>query len=196
MDRLKKQIEFIIEIDKVKNIYRRTDLFNQKDRRENDAEHSWHISMMALILAEYSNDKAIDMLKVLKMLLIHDLVEIYAGDYFVYTEKIEEKLEKEKEGAQKIFGILPEDQKEEYLKIWHEFEEAETPEAKFATVLDRLQPILQNHINSGGTWTEYNVTAEKIINRTQNMKEGSETLWNYVEEIIKENIEKGILKEK
>jgi putative hydrolase of HD superfamily len=196
MDRLKKQIEFIIEIDKVKNIYRRTDLFNQKDRRENDAEHSWHISMMALILAEYSNDKAIDMLKVLKMLLIHDLVEIYAGDYFVYTEKIEEKLEKEKEGAQKIFGILPEDQKEEYLKIWHEIEEAETPEAKFATVLDRLQPILQNHINSGGTWTEYNVTAEKIINRTQNMKEGSETLWNYVEEIIKENIEKGILKEK
>jgi len=196
MDRLKKQIEFIIEIDKVKDIYRRTALFNQKDRRENDAEHSWHISMMALILAEYSNDKAIDMLKVLKMLLIHDLVEIYAGDYFVYTEKIEEKLEKEKEGAQKIFGILPEDQKEEYLKIWHEFEEAETPEAKFATVLDRLQPILQNHINSGGTWTEYNVTAEKIINRTQNMKEGSETLWNYVEEIIKENIEKGILKEK
>ena len=196
MDRLKKQIEFIIEIDKVKDIYRRTSLFNQKDRRENDAEHSWHISMMALILAEYSNDKAIDMLKVLKMLLIHDLVEIYAGDYFVYTEKIEEKLEKEKEGAQKIFGLLPEDQKEEYIKIWHEFEEAETPEAKFATVLDRLQPILQNHINSGGTWTEYNITAEKIINRTQNMKEGSETLWNYVEEIIKENIEKGILKEK
>lgn len=194
MSRLKKQIEFIVEIDKIKDIFRRTSLFHQPDRKENDAEHSWHISVMALILQEYSNDKNIDMLKVIKMLLMHDIVEIHAGDYFIYSEDKEEKFKKEQEGAEILFGLLPEDQKNEYIELWNEYEKNETPEAKYATVLDRLEPILQNHINEGGSWEEYNVTADQIFNSCNVIKEGSEELWNYVVDIINENIEKGIIK--
>ncbi|BDU50423.1 HD domain-containing protein [Haliovirga abyssi] len=192
-NRLKKQIEFIREIDKIKEIYRHTSLFG-KDRKENDAEHSWHICVMAIVLSEYSNEKNMDMLKILKMLLIHDLIEIYSGDYIVYTEKEVEKEKKEKEGAEKIFSILPEDQSKEFKDIWVEFEERKTIEAKFARVLDRLEPILQNYYNKGDSWVKYNISAEKIIEKNRIIKDGSEEIWKYVEGMINEYLEKGIIK--
>ena len=139
-ERLKQQIDFIIEIDKVKSIIRKTKLFDGT-RYENDAEHSWHICMMAIILQEYSNEK-VDLSKVLKMLLIHDLVEIDAGDYLVYTDKNIEKNEKEQKAAERIFSILPDEQKDELIFLWKEFELKETTEAKFAFALDRLEPVM------------------------------------------------------
>lgn len=194
MEKLEEQLKFIIEIDKIKEIYRHTSLFNKKGRKENDAEHSWHICMMALTLKEYSNDINIDILKVIKMLLIHDLVEIYSGDFIIYTEKEQEKLEKEKIGAEKIFSILPNEQKKEYLELWQEFEEKITSESKFASALDRFEPILQNHTNEGETWVEYSINYDKIISKNKIIKEGSEILWKYIENIIEENIEKGYIK--
>lgn len=192
MERLKKQLDFIIEIDKIKNIYRHTSLFDG-NRKENDAEHSWHISLMALIFSEYANEANINMLKVLKMLLIHDLVEIHAGDYIVYTEKVEEKAAKELEGAKKVFGLLPDDQEKEFMDLWLEFEKRESKESKFASVFDRFEPILQNYINGGGTWTEFDIKSSQIIDKNSIIKDGSETIWNYVENILNEFLEKNII---
>jgi len=192
MDRLKKQLEFIVEIDKIKEIYRHTSLFG-KERKENDAEHSWHICMMAMVLSEYANETKVDMLKVFKMLLIHDLVEIYAGDYIVYTEKVMEKKKKEIEGAEKIFSLLPVEQKEEFMIIWKEFEERKTKESKFANVVDRFEPILQNYKNNGEAWVKNNISAAKILEKNQIIQEGSETIWEYVKNIIDEFVQKEII---
>lgn len=190
IDRLLKQIEFIKEIDKVKLIQRKTKLFNS-DRHENDGEHSWHLAMMTLILAEYSNQK-IDILKVLKMVLIHDIVEIDAGDTFLYdTQKDHSNTDEERIAAQRIFGILPEDQTQAFIDIWTEFENGETNEAKFAKAMDRFEPILQNVSNNGGTWKEFNVTYERAYEKIKSINNGSDTIWDYTEKIVNESRDQG-----
>ncbi|WP_025663873.1 HD domain-containing protein [Aquimarina megaterium] len=183
MERLLKQIEFIKEIDKIKYIQRQTKLFNS-DRRENDAEHSWHLAMMALILGEHSN-APIDILKVLKMVLIHDIVEIDTGDIFIYdTVKNHTNTEEELKSAKRIFGILPEEQSKELIEIWLEFEEGKTNEAKFAKTLDRFEPTLQNDSNNGGTWRDFDVEYEKVYEKTKTINKGSNSLWEYSELLV------------
>jgi len=193
LNQLLKQIEFIKEIDKLKYIQRKTKLFNS-NRNENDAEHSWHLAMMVLILAEHSN-ASIDILKVLKMVLIHDIVEIDAGDTFLYdTTKNHVNTEEELIAAHRIFGILPESQAQEFISIWQEFEEGKSNEAKFAKTMDRLEPILQNMSNNGGTWAEFNVSYDTVIEKTKGIVKGSTTIWEYTENQLHEAVDKGILK--
>jgi len=190
---LLKQVAFIKEIDKLKYIQRKTRLFNS-DRPENDAEHSWHLAMMTLVLAEHS-DKPIDVLKVVKMVLIHDLVEIDAGDTFIYdTTKNHTNTDEELLAAKRIFGLLPAAQAEEFIAIWQEFEDGLTDEAKFARAMDRFEPLLQNTSNNGGTWTEFNVPYQNVYDKKKAIKDGSAMIWNYAENLINESVEKGILK--
>lgn len=192
-DNLLKQISFIKEIDKLKYIQRKTKLFNS-DRNENDAEHSWHLAMMAIVLAEHS-DRPVDILKVVKMVLIHDIVEIDAGDTFIYdTVKNHTNTDEELEAAKRIFGLLPSEQAKEYIDIWKEFEDGLTDEAKFARSMDRLEPLLQNTSNNGGTWAEFNVDYQKVYDKKKAIKNGSATIWNYAENLLNESVEKGILK--
>ncbi|MDL2142954.1 HD domain-containing protein [Flavobacterium tructae] len=187
------QIAFIKEIDKVKYIQRKTKLFHS-DRNENDAEHSWHLALMAIVLAEHS-DAPIDVLKVVKMVLIHDIVEIDAGDTFIYdSQKNHSNTDEERLAANRIFGLLPKKQAEELIAIWEEFEAGETNEAKFARSMDRLEPLLQNTSNNGGTWKEFGVNYDKVYDKKSVIKEGSKTLWSYAEGLINESVEKGILK--
>ncbi|MBK0383694.1 HD domain-containing protein [Pedobacter sp. SD-b] len=188
-----KQVAFIKEIDKLKYIVRKTKLFNS-DRNENDAEHSWHLAMMSIVLASHS-DKPIDVLKVLKMVLIHDIVEIDAGDTFIYdTTKSHTNTEEELIAAKRIFGLLPASQAEEFIEIWKEFEDGITNEAKFARSMDRLEPLLQNTSNNGGTWAEFNVPYQKVYDKKKVIKNGSSVIWAYAENLINESVEKGILK--
>jgi len=192
-DNLLKQVAFIKEIDKLKYIQRKTRLFNS-DRHENDAEHSWHLAMMALVLAEHA-DKPIDVLKVVKMVLIHDIVEIDAGDVFIYdTVKNHCNTDEERLAAERIFGLLPEEQAKEYIAIWEEFEEGITDDAKFAKAMDRFEPLLQNTSNNGGTWVEFDVKYDKVYNKKKVIQEGSASIWEYAERLINESVEKGILK--
>lgn len=175
---LLQQIQFIKEIDKLKYIQRKTKLFDS-DRFENDAEHSWHLAIMTLVLAEHSNTE-IDILKVLKMVLIHDIVEIDSGDVFIFDITKEHKNTKEElKAAKRIFGILPENQAQELINLWLEFEEGITNEAQFAKAMDRFEPILQNTSNKGGTWREFMVPKEKVIDKTKSISRGSETIWDY-----------------
>ena len=188
-----KQIEFIKEIDKLKYIQRRTRLFNS-DRNENDAEHSWHLAMMAIILSQHSNTP-IDVLKVVKMVLIHDIVEIDAGDTFIYdTAKNHVNTADERLAAERIFGLLPKEQADDLIAIWEEFEAGETDEAKFAKSMDRLEPLLQNVSNNGGTWKEYDVDYKKVYEKKQVIKNGSVSIWDYAEKLIDESVTNGILK--
>lgn len=192
-ERLKKQMDFISEIDRLKNIYRQTYVLGE-DRKENDAEHSWHIAVLAFILSEYS-EKTVDVLKTIKMLLIHDIVEIDAGDTYYYdNEGYKTKADREKKAAERIFGILPDDQRDEMLSLWNEFETNETPESKFANVLDHIQPLTLNYRNQGRAWQEHDVNKNQVIERNQYMQEGSQTLWNYVNEIVNEAQKNGWLK--
>ncbi|MEJ5091193.1 HD domain-containing protein [Sphingobacterium faecium] len=190
---LQQQIDFIKEIDKVKYIQRKTKLFNS-DRNENDAEHSWHLAMMAIILAEHSNEP-IDILKVVKMVLIHDIVEIDAGDTFIYdTQKNHTNTDEERLAAKRIFGLLPQKQAEGLIEIWEEFEAGLTHEAKFARAMDRLEPLLQNTSNNGGTWNEFNINYSKVYDKKKIIDEGSKTIWDFAEKLLDESVEKGILK--
>ncbi|MDF2987149.1 MAG: metal dependent phosphohydrolase [Eubacterium sp.] len=144
IQRFNRQIEFIAEIDKVKQILRNTILMDAS-RRENDAEHTWHMAMGAMILSEYANEKSLDMLKVFEMILLHDIVEIDAGDTFAYANvNLQEKAEKEKRAAERIFGLLPADLADKLIKTWDEYEAADTPEAQFAQAMDSFMPILHN----------------------------------------------------
>ncbi len=190
---LLQQVAFIKEIDKLKYIQRRTKLFNS-DRHENDAEHSWHLAMMTLVLAEHANEP-IDVLKVVKMVLIHDIVEIDAGDTFIYdTTKNHTNTEEESQAAQRIFGLLPESQAQEFIAVWEEFEEGITPEAKFARAMDRFEPLLQNTSNKGGTWQEFDVEYQIVYNKKKAIENGASSIWKYAEELLNESVEKGILR--
>lgn len=193
-ERLRKQLEFALEIDKEKNILRQTHLSGH-GRRENDAEHAWHMAIMAYILREYANEK-VDIAKVMLMCLIHDIVEIDAGDTYAYDEE-NLKTQKAREDAAKerIFSILPEDQKEELVALFDEFEAYETAESKFAHSLDNLQPLMLNNSNDGGDWVEHGVRAEQIYGRQRKTKIESEKLFEVTDQIIKEHIRRGTIKE-
>lgn len=193
-ERFKKQLDFIIEVDKIKSILRNTILMDSS-RKENDADHSWHMAISALVLKEYSRDIDIDICKVLKMALIHDIVEIDAGDVFAYGNvDWEEKVLKEKRAAERIFGLLPEEQKAEFLSIWNEYEEAKTSEAKFAQALDSYMPILHNYMTQGLQWQRLDVTKEKVLSKNRRIERGSKQLWEHIVSIMNDAVEKGYLK--
>lgn len=189
-ERLKKQIRFIVEIDKVKNIFRQTYLADQ-NRKENDAEHSWHIALMAVLLQEYTTEK-VDTLKVMTMVLLHDLVEIDAGDTYAYdSEGAKSKREREVKAAERIFGLLPADQGEMFMELWEEFESYETAEAKFAHVLDNFQPLLLNAASDGRSWSEHSVKKSQIYKRNEHIPESTPEIWEIMQEIVEEHIQKG-----
>lgn len=190
MERLKHQMEFILEADKLKKITRQS-YITDGSRKENDTEHSWHLALMCLLLSEYSNED-IDVLKVMSMVLIHDIVEIDAGDTYAYDDEANgTKRERELRAAERIFGILPEDQEYRFMELWEEFEEGNTKEAKFAAALDRIQPMLLNHTTGGRAWREHGVRKEQILKRNERTCEGSEKLWDFCRKIIDENVAKG-----
>jgi putative hydrolases of HD superfamily len=190
---LLRQIDFIIEIDKLKYIQRKTKLFNS-NRNKNDAEHSWHLAMMAIVLSQHS-DFQIDILKVLKMVLIHDIVEIDSGDIFIYdTTKNHSNTEEERIAAKRIFGLLPKEQAEEFMLIWEEFEVGNTNEAKFAKAMDKFEPLLQNVSNNGGAWTEFGIDYSKVYEKSVSIEEASKSIWEYTEELINDSVNKGILR--
>ena len=192
-ERLQKQLDFILEIDKEKNIFRQTHLSGH-GRNENDAEHAWHMAIMAYLLQEYSNEK-IDVARVMLMSLIHDVVEIDAGDTYAYdAEGLKTQKAREEAAKERLYSMLPEDQKADLTAIFDEFEERKTPEAKFARALDNLQPLLLNNSNDGGDWRNHDVTAEKVYERQSRTREGSEKLFEVTDTILKENIAKGNLK--
>lgn len=186
--RLIQQLAFIHEIDKVKTIIRKTKNLSN-GRHENDAEHSWHIAMMTMVLAEHANHP-IDVLKVLKMQLIHDLVEIDAGDVIVYNKSAENE-EAERLAAERIFGMLPDDQKEELLELWLEFEERKTPEARFAAALDRMEPVLQNIFRECETWNEHAISHSRVVGINTKIGEGSQTLWEYIKKELDRCLDEG-----
>lgn len=194
-EKLEKQIEFIVEMDKLKNISRRNYLSDGK-RRENSAEHSWHLAVMAMVLQEYSNEKNLDIGRVVRMLLVHDVVEIHAGDTFLYDDEArEKKADAEEAAAVKIFGMLPEEQGREFKKLWEEFEVRKTPEAKFCASIDRLAPILLNYESKGKLWKEAGLVKSQVQKYNEPMAEGSEELWEFAKKLIKKAVEKGYLKD-
>ncbi|MBQ7534830.1 MAG: HD domain-containing protein [Stomatobaculum sp.] len=191
-ERLKQQLSFALEIDKEKNIFRQTHLSGY-GRNENDAEHAWHMAIMAYLLREYANEE-VDIAKVMLMCLIHDIVEIDAGDTYAYDEEgLKTQKAREEAAKERIFSLLPEDQKAELTAIFDEFEEYQTAEAKFAHSLDNLQPLLLNNSNEGGDWKEHGVTAATIYTRHSKTRLGSEKLYEVTDRIIQENIRKGNL---
>ena len=193
-DRLRKQLDFLLEIDKEKEIYRQTHILGGS-RRENDAEHAWHMAIMAFVLQEYANEP-VDVLRVMKMVLMHDLVEIYAGDTYAYDETGKEsQRERELAAADKIFGMLPEDQEQGFRAIWEEFEEKKSPEAKFARMLDNYQPLSLNNANQGGDWRAHNVARSQVEKRNEISKEGSQLMGQVIADIIEENVRKGNLRD-
>lgn len=191
MDRLDKQFSFIREIDKEKFITRQT-YRSDGESKENDAEHAWHMAVMTILLSEYANEP-IDVLKTIKMLLIHDVVEIDAGDTYAYDEQAKQtQAERELKAAERIFSLLPDDQGKELFGLWREFEEGETPEARFAHTMDNVQPTMLNSATGGKAWQEHKVRLEQILKRNENTAGGSEKLWQYsYENFIKPHVEKG-----
>ena len=189
--RLRKQFDFIEEIDKEKLIGRQT-YISDGIRKENDAEHAWHMAIMTVLLSEYANE-TIDVLKTMTMLLIHDIVEIDAGDTYAYDEEGKKtQRQREEAAAERIFGLLPDDQKEKFMSIWEEFEEGVTPEAKFARTMDHIQPLMLNAKTDGKSWVEHGVALSSILRRNENTKEGSKELWEYAKNnFIRPNVEKG-----
>lgn len=192
-ERMKKQLDFALEIDKLKNIFRQTHIRDYK-RAENDAEHSWHMAVMAYILKEYANKK-IDIAKVMLMCLIHDIVEIDAGDTYAYdSEAAKTQCEREKAAKERIFSILPEEQCKELSKLFDEFEECQTAEAKFAHAMDNIQPLILNDANNGEDWKRHEVSSEQVYKRQAKTKLGSDKVFEVADEIIKRNIKKENLK--
>ncbi len=188
--RLEQQLRFILEIDNLKRVLRRSRLIADQ-RFENSAEHSWHIAVMALLLAETSNEP-VDLLHTVKMLLIHDIVEIDAGDTFAYGEQ-SAKAASEEAAATRIFGLLPDDQRDEMLALWREFEARATPEARFANAMDRLMPVLHNLNTNGGSWHDHNVTHDQVIKRVSPIGDGSSELWEVVRAQLDEAVQSGLL---
>jgi putative hydrolase of HD superfamily len=190
-NKLEKQLSFIIEIDKVKNIFRKSKLFDG-NRFENDAEHSWTICIMALLLKEYA-DFPVDIEKVISMLLIHDIVEIDAGDVLLYSKNKDEVSIKENMAAERIFGLLDKEQKNYFINLWKEFEEGETNEAKFACVFDRIEPLIQNYLTEGYTWKKHGIKYDMIIEKILFIKETSDEIWKFMLKLFEKAIEKGYL---
>lgn len=190
--RLHKQIQFIVEVDKVKNIFRQTYLADA-NRKENDAEHSWHLALMAVLLKDYMEED-VDLIKVMTMVLIHDLVEIDAGDTYAYDESgAATKREREEKAADRIFSLLPEDQEKEFRDLWEEFESYETAEAKYAHLLDNFQPLLLNDASGGKSWEEHGVHKSQVYKRNERIPETSEMIWEQMKEIVQKHIEQGHL---
>lgn len=192
-ERIDRQFEFSRELDKEKFIKRQTYL-SDGEHKENDAEHAWHMAVMALILSEYSNEK-IDLLKTISMILIHDVVEIDAGDTYAYDEEGKKtQEEREKKAADRLFGILPKEQGEYFKKLWYEFEERKTPEAKFARAMDCIQPLMLNDATDGKSWREHGVHLSQVLERNSGTHTGSEELWEYVyKNLIQKNVKNGNL---
>lgn len=210
-ERLKKQLEFLLTLDKLKNVYRQTyilcddlpqgskefdDNFKEKKplpRRENDAEHSFSLAIAAAVLAEYSNEP-VDIAKVMKIVLVHDAVEIYAGDTYCYDDEgAKTKEAREKAAAEKIFGTLPEEQAAEYRALWDEFERNDTPEARFSNAMDRIQPLLLNYSREGYSWKEHGVNSSQVRKRFDKVKDGSAELGQMVDDLLDKAIENGFL---
>lgn len=193
IDRLAQQVEFIVEVDRLKEVFRQT-VLTQSRRRENDAEHSWHLCLCVLVLAEHANHPGLDILRVLKMVILHDLVEIDAGDTFAYdTARMADQHEREARAADRIFGLLPSDQGKEFRALWDEFEEKSTPEAKFAAAVDRFQPMLLNVRTEGHAWKNHGVTHPRVVARNQHIAEGSRAIWTYAAEMISQAVRDGHL---
>ena len=191
-ERLKKQLDFVLEIDKEKNILRQTHLTDYR-RQENDAEHAWHMAIMIYLLKEYANEE-FDVAKAMMMALIHDIVEIDAGDTYAYdTKNLATQEEREEKAANRIFGMLPDEQKKEMLDLFYEFEEGKTPEAKFAKTMDNFQPILLNDSNNGKDWRVHQIKKSQVVNRQKSSQLGSKDIWEYTSELIERNVKKGNL---
>ncbi|MBQ1383102.1 MAG: HD domain-containing protein [Solobacterium sp.] len=192
-ERLKRQLAFALEIDKEKNVFRQTHLSGQ-GRNENDAEHAWHMAVMAYLLKEYANEE-IDIAKTMIMCLIHDIVEIDAGDTYAYDPEAKKtQKEREQRAKERLFGMLPEDQREELTALFEEFEELQSPEARFVRAMDNLQPLLLNNSNNGGDWKAHGVSAEQVYARQRQTKAGSEILYEVTDDILQEHVRKGNLK--
>ncbi len=192
-ERLKQQLDFALEIDKEKNIFRQTHLSGH-GRNENDAEHAWHMAIMAYILREYANEP-VDIARVMLMCLIHDIVEIDAGDTYAYdAEGLKTQKARENAAKERIFSLLPDEQKQELMQLFDEFEEFATPESQFAHAMDNLQPLILNNSNGGGDWKEHDVSAEQVYGRQRKTRLGSERLYEETDRILQENIRKGSLK--
>ncbi len=191
-NRLQQQLAFLVEIDRMKNVMRQT-LLADSSRRESDAEHSFSLAMFAMLLAEHAEEE-IDISRVIRMVLVHDLIEIYAGDTFCYDQKgNEDKEAREKEAADKLYAMLPEDQAAEYRALWEEFDRMDTPDSRYAAALDRIQPMLNNYLTNGHTWKLGNVTSEQVYKRMEPIRNGLPKAWPIVEWIINTSIEKGFL---
>jgi len=192
-ERLEQQMAFVLEIDKLKNINRQSYIVSG-ERKETDAEHSWHLALMSMLLGEYANE-AVDILKVMKMVLVHDLVEIDAGDTYAFDEKgNESKREREVAAAERIFNLLPTDQAAEMRCLWDEFEEGNSAEAKFANTLDKIQPAMLNAAASGKSWREHDVRLEQILKRNERTAEGSKALWEFTSELVDVHVQEGNIK--
>ena len=193
-ERFEQQLAFILEADKEKNILRQTHLTGH-GRRENDAEHAWHMAIMIYLLKEYANEE-IDVARAMMMALIHDIVEIDAGDTYAYdAEGLQTQKEREQRAADRIYGLLPEDQGRELRALFEEFEAGQSAEARFAKVMDNFQPLLLNHSNGGADWRAHGVTKAKVMGRQQTSRFGSEKIWQYTEGLINENVKKGSILE-
>ena len=193
-ERLNKQIDFILEADKEKNIIRQTHL-SGNGRRENDAEHAWHMAIMVYLLKEYANEE-FDVAKAMMMALIHDIVEIDAGDTYAYDPKgLETQKEREEQAAERIFGLLPDDQEEELKSLFEEFEASQTPEARFVRAMDNFQPLLLNNSNDGSDWREHEIEKSQVMKRHINTKSGSNIIWECTKEIIDKHVRNGNIKD-
>jgi putative hydrolase of HD superfamily len=192
-DRLERQLDFIRELDRLKNVRRQTWLIDAS-RQENSAEHSWHIALMAMVLGEYAPGDGVDLGRVLQMLLVHDIVEIDAGDTFCYDEAaVSGQHAREQAAARRLFGLLPADIGKRFSALWEEFEARQTPEARLANALDRLQPVLNNYHSGGKSWQENGITHDQVVARNRVMAEGAPTLWGYVQKLLERAVAKGIL---
>jgi len=192
-ERLRRQVEFLVEVDKLKEVFRQTVLVNSR-RAENSAEHSWHFALMVVTLAEHSNHRPLDVLRILKMVLIHDLVEIDAGDTFAYDTKLmADQHEREARAADRIFGLRPPDQAADFRALWDEFEAQATPEARFAAACDRFHPMLLNCRTAGHAWRKHGITADRVLARNAHVANGSAAIWAYAVEMIDRAVAQGHL---
>lgn len=192
-ERLNRQIAFFLEADKLKTVLRRNRVISDPARRENDAEHMYHFALLAMLLSEYA-DGPVNLLRVLRMILIHDVVEIDAGDTFVYDVAAQAgKREREEKAAERLFGLLPPDQGAEFRALWEEFESEETSEARFAAALDRMQPLLCNYYTQGGAWREHGVTAPQVFARNSKIERGSTELWAHIHAMLQDALAKGYM---